>query len=174
METSREITRQANTRLPFFIFMGTAPMNIRDRINNDLKQAMKSGDKLRLETLRTIRAQFIELEKRGLDRDITPDDELAALNTAMKRRKEAIEMYQKAGRIELVKQEEAELGIIASYLPRQLSREEAMEVVAAMIRESGAASAKDFGKVMPLAMKELKGKIDGKIVQELVRERLGS
>lgn len=148
-------------------------MTLGDRINQDLKQAMKSGEKLKLETLRTIRAQMIELEKRGLGREITSDDELGVLNSALKKRKEAIEMYEKAGRSELVQQERSELEIITSYLPKQLSEEEANAIITKIVTDAGATTQKDFGKVMSLAMKELKGKIDGKIVQELIKKRLG-
>jgi uncharacterized protein YqeY len=93
--------------------------------------------------------------------------------TAIKKRKEAIEIYEKGGRLDLAQQERAELDIISSYLPKQLSPEEAAETINRIILETGAASPKDFGKVMPLAMKELKGKIDGKIVQEIVKSKLG-
>ncbi len=148
-------------------------MTLSERITADMKDSMKSGEKLRLETLRTIRAQIIELTKRGSDKPITADDELSVLMAAMKKRKEAIELYEKAGRNELAHQEREELKIISSYLPAPLTREEAEKVVETIIHTTGAVSAKDFGKVMPLAMKELKGKIDGKIVQELVKGKLG-
>ena len=82
-------------------------------------------------------------------------------------------MYQKGGRADLLNQEQRELEIINEYLPKQMSREEAEEIIKKIIHEIGAVSAKDFGKVMPLAMKELKGKIDGKAVQELVKKQLG-
>ncbi len=148
-------------------------MTLSERITADMKESMKSGEKLRLETLRTIRAQIIELTKRGSDKPITADDELSVLMAAMKKRKEAIELYEKAGRNELAHQEQEELKIISSYLPAPLTREEAEKVVETIIHTTGSVSAKDFGKVMPLAMKELKGKIDGKIVQELVKGKLG-
>ena len=138
-----------------------------------MKLAMKSGDKLRLETLRTIRAQMIELTKRGTGSEITPDEEISALLTAAKKRKEAIELYRQAGREELAHQEEKELEIINGYLPKQMSREEAESVIVGIVEQTGAASLKDIGKVMPLAMKELKGKIDGKLVQEIVKQKLG-
>jgi uncharacterized protein len=93
---------------------------------------------------------------------------------AMKKRKEAIEVYDKAGRTDLAQQERAELAVITSYLPKQLSPEEAAETIKRIIAQAGASGAKDFGKVMPLAMKELKGKIDGKQVQELVKTHLGA
>jgi uncharacterized protein len=149
-------------------------MSLSEQITSDLKAAMKSGDKDRLNTLRLLRAHFIELAKRGQGGEITPDEELSVLTTAMKKRKEAIEVYEKAGRTELAEQERAELGIISSYLPKQLSQEEAAAIVQRIITETGASSSKDFGKVMPLAMKELKGKFDGKIVQEIVKAKLGS
>lgn len=148
-------------------------MRLTDRINQDMKAAMKGGEKLRLETLRTIRAQIIELSKRGSDKPITADDELNVLMAAMKKRKEAIELYEKAGRTELAGQEQEELKIISAYLPAPMTEEEAGNTIDSIIRSTGAASPKDFGKVMPLAMKELKGKIDGKIVQELVKSKLG-
>lgn len=138
-----------------------------------MKVAMKSGEKLRLETLRTIRAQIIELTKRGTGTEITPEEEISALLAAAKKRKEAIELYRQAGREDLAHQEEQELGIINEYLPKQMSRDDANVVVRGIVAQTGALSAKDFGKVMPLAMKELKGKIDGKIVQELVKQNLG-
>ena len=148
-------------------------MILSQKISDDLKLAMKSGDKLRLETLRTIRAQMIELTKRGTGSEITPDEEISALLTAAKKRKEAIELYRQAGREELAHQEEKELEIINGYLPKQMSKEEAESVIVGIVEQTGAASLKDIGKVMPLAMKELKGKIDGKLVQEIVKQKLG-
>jgi uncharacterized protein YqeY len=148
-------------------------MTLSEQINLDLKAAMKSGDRTRLETLRLLRAHFIELSKRGEGQTITPDEELSVLTAAIKKRKEAIEIYEKGGRQDLVQQERSELDIISSYLPKQLSQDEAAQFIDRIIRETGAASPKDFGKVMPLAMKELKGKIDGKVVQELVKTKLG-
>lgn len=147
-------------------------MTLSERIAEDMKTAMRSGDKLRLETLRTLRAHLIELSKRGDGKTITADDELGVLMTAVKKRKEAIELYQQGGRHELAQQEEQELRIINSYLPQPATPEEAERIVVRIISETGAQSAKDFGKVMPLAMKELKGRLDGKVVQELVKAKL--
>ena len=148
-------------------------MTLSEKINEDLKSAMKSGDNIRLSTIRLIRAQIIELSKRGTGASITPEDELTILLSAVKKRKEAIEMYQKAGRNDLADQEQCELEIINSYLPKQMSREETENIVKNIIVQVGAMSSKDFGKVMPVAMKELKGKIDGKVVQEIVKKQLG-
>lgn len=148
-------------------------MTLSERVTNDMKDAMKAGERTRLDTLRSLRAHIIELSKRGAEKEITPDEELSVLTTAIKKRKEAIELYEKGGRMELVEQERKELEIISTYLPKQLSKEEAEQIIGTIIANVGATSAKDFGKVMPLAMKELKGKIDGKIVQEIVKGTLG-
>ena len=149
-------------------------MTLNEQINTDLKAAMKSGEKTKLETLRLLRAHMIELSKRGEGKEITPEEELSVLMAAMKKRKEAIEIYEKAGRTELAQQERAELAVISSYLPKQMSAEEAGEIVGRIITQTAASGAKDFGKVMPLAMKELKGRIDGKQVQEIVKAKLGA
>ena len=148
-------------------------MTLSQKISEDMKLAMKSGDKLRLETLRSIRAQMIELTKRGTGSEITPDEEISALLAAAKKRKEAIDLYRQAGREELARQEEQELEIINTYLPKQMSKEEAETVIDGIVSQSGALSMKDIGKVMLVAMKELKGKIDGKSVQEIVKRKLG-
>jgi hypothetical protein len=148
-------------------------MALSEKINDDLKVAMKSGDSVKLNTIRSIRTKIIEFSKRGTGSSITQEEELTILLSEAKKRKEAIEMYQKAGRTDLSDQEQRELEIINEYLPKQMSREEAEGIVKKIIHEVGAVSAKDFGKVMPVAMKELKGKIDGKVVQEVVKQQLG-
>jgi len=149
-------------------------MTLTERINEDLKASMKSGDQLRLTTIRSIRAALSDLAKRGTGTAATPEEEVTALLAAAKKRKEAIEMYEKAGRTDLADQEQKELAIITEYLPKQMTAQEAEAVVLRLIGETGASGAKDFSRVMPLAMKELKGKIDGKLVQELVRKNLGA
>ena len=148
-------------------------MGLLETIAEHMKLAMKSREQLRLDTLRTIRAGLLEkqVEKRP-GGGMTPDDEISVLNSAMKKRKEAIEIYRKHGRNELADQEEQELKIIQEYLPRQLSAREVAEVVRRIILEANAGSQKDFGKVMPLVMKDLKGKADGKIIQETVKQLL--
>lgn len=147
-------------------------MSLQEKISEDLAKAMKSGDKTRVDTLRMIRAQLIEFSKRGADHNITPEDEISILTSAAKKRKEAIEEFRKANRLEMVEKEESELKIIQEYLPKQLTEEEIKEIIKKYITETGASGQKDFGKVMPLVMKELKGKADGKLVQNLVKELL--
>ena len=150
-------------------------MTLKDRISEDLKTAMKSGDKLRLETLRTLRAALMEreIEKRGGGPGMTPDDEVGVLTSAAKKRKESIESFAKGGRQDLVDQETKELEIIREYLPKQLTPEEVEQVITTIMAETGSSTAADFGKVMPAVMKELKGKVDGRLVQELVKKKLG-
>jgi hypothetical protein len=150
-------------------------MTLIDKISEDLKVAMKSRDKLRLETLRTIKAGFLEkqVEKRPTG-GMSNEDEISVLISAAKKRKESIEIFRNAGRNDLADQEEKELGIIQEYLPKQLALEEIEEIVRNKINEIGAVGAKDFGKVMPNVMKELKGKADGKLLQETVKKLLGN
>ena len=149
-------------------------MALLEKISDDMKSAMKSGKKLRLETLRMIRAGLLEkqVEKRPSG-GMTGEDEVAVLVAAAKKRKEAVTIYREKGREDLARTEEEELGIIQEYLPKQLSAAEIEELVKKAVSASGAATAKDFGKVMPIVMKELKGKADGKLVQEIVKRTLG-
>lgn len=150
-------------------------MALLEKISEDMKAAMKSGEKLRLETLRMIRAGLLEkqVEKRPSG-GMAVDDEVAVLVSAAKKRKEAISIYKEKGRDDLASVEEKELGIIQEYMPKQLSAGEIEGVVKNIIGASGGSSAGDFGKVMPLVMKELKGKADGRIVQEIVKKLLGT
>jgi uncharacterized protein len=150
-------------------------MGLKEKISEDMKTAMKSGDKFRLETLRTLRAVLLEkeIEKRGGQGVVTPDDEIGVLTAAAKKRRESIEMFEKGGRKDLVDQETRELAIIQEFLPKQMTMEEVTLLVKNIIAETGAASAADFGKVMPAVMKQVKGKADGRAVQELVKQLLG-
>ncbi len=150
-------------------------MGLKEKISEDMKLAMKSKDRLRLETLRTLRAALLEkeIEKRGSGGPVTPEDEIGVLTGAAKRRKESIEQFQKGGREDLVAQETAELHIIQEYLPRQMSPDELTALITRVIADTSASSPADFGKVMPAVMKEAKGKADGKTVQEIVRKLLG-
>jgi uncharacterized protein len=147
-------------------------MALTQQISEDLKLAMRSGDKTRIDTLRMVRAQILEFEKKGGSKEMTPDDELQLLSTAVKKRKESIEQYEKGGRTDLAAQEAAEVAIITEYLPKQMERAEAEKIIYRIIEQAGATTSKDMGKVMPLIMKELKGKIDGKTINEIVKTKL--
>lgn len=147
-------------------------MSLKEKINEDLKAAMKSADKLKLETIRSIRALIIEFEKSGAAKELAPDDEIKMLTTAAKKRKDSIEQFRNAGREELAQKEERELEILTAYLPKQLSEVEMKTEVSRIADEIGASSKADFPKLMPEVMKQLKGKADGKIVRSLVESFL--
>jgi hypothetical protein len=147
-------------------------MNLEQRINEDLKAAMKAGDKVRIDALRSLRAAIIEFNKSGTQTELTPEIELKILNGAAKKRKDAIEMYKNANRPDLLEKEEAELAIIQEYLPQMMSEEEIRTIVAQKIQQVGATSMKDMGKVMGPLMKELAGRADGGVVQKIVKELL--
>jgi len=147
-------------------------MSLKDKINTDLKDAMRSGDKLRLSTIRSLRALILNFEKSGVGREQTSDEELALLTSAAKKRKESIEQFNNAGRIELAEKEEAELKIINEYLPKPLSDEELFVEISSLAKEIRAVEKSDFRKLMPLAAKNLKGKADGKKIKEIVEKIL--
>jgi uncharacterized protein len=149
-------------------------MSLKDKITEDMKAAMKSGDKVRLETVRSIRAGILEFEKSGSDKSMTPDDEMKMLITAAKKRREAMDIYTQNNRPELAEKEAAELAILQEYLPKQLTREEIESRISAVISEVGASGPQDTNKVIPLLMKEMKGKADGKLIQEIVKEKLSA
>jgi uncharacterized protein len=147
-------------------------MNLKDKINEDLKSAMKSGDKLRLETIRSIRALILEFEKSGTGKEFTPDEELKMLNGAVKKRRDSIEQFSLAGRTELAQKEEAELNILMSYMPKQLTEEEVYLEVKKIAEDINAKGKEDFPKLMSKAAQLLKGKTDGKIVKDIVDKYL--
>ena len=155
----------------FFIIEGK--MNLTEKINNDLKEAMKSSDNIKLQTIRSIRALILEFEKSGSGKKMDEEEEIKLLSSAAKKRKEAIEEYNKAGRNDLASIEEAELNIIMSYLPKQLTSDEIIIKVKQLAGQIGAQSKADFPKLMPLAVKELKGKAEGKAIKEAVEKVLG-
>lgn len=146
-------------------------MSLVENINQDLKSAMKAKEKLEVDTLRTVIAQ-LKNERIKLQKDLTPEQELAIVMNAAKKRKEAIEIYKSSVRHDLLEKEKKELEIISKYLPKQLSDREVEDVIVAVIKNVSASGMKDMGQVMAEAMKELKGKTDGKKVQQIVRMKL--
>ncbi len=147
-------------------------MSLKDKINQDLKEAMKAGDKIRLQTIRSIRALILEFEKSGANREMTEEDEIKLLTSAAKKRKESIEQYSKGGREELALKEAEELKIIETYLPKQLSEQEVEEFVKNLAAEIKAESKKDFGRLMGASVKALKGKADGNVIRGIVEKIL--
>ena len=148
-------------------------MGLEDQIRNDMKEALKSGQKERLSTIRTALSQ-IKDERIKKREDLTEEDVITVLMRAVKSRKDSIDMFSKAGRQDLVDKETAEMEIIQSYLPEQMSEDEVKKIIAEIIESSGATDMKDIGKIMGPAMAKLKGKADGKIVQQIARSLLSS
>jgi len=147
-------------------------MNLEQKIQQDLKTAMKSGDRFKVDTLRGLIAQIKDERIKLRPKELQEKDVLAVLQRAVKRRKEAIELYKQGNRADLVEKEQKELEIIRQYLPEPMSREEVLTLIDQAIAEVQAASIKDMGKVMGTVMKKVQGRADGKEVQQLVRERL--
>lgn len=150
-------------------------MSLKDQITEDIKTAMKAKDKIRLETVRSIKKAILEKEvsvrPSGQD-TLTAAQEIEVLVQLAKQRRDSIAQYQQAGRPELADQEAQELAILEAYLPQQLTDDELQQAIDDLIAQVGATSAKDLGKVMGPAMQQFKGKADGKKVQELVKARL--
>lgn len=146
-------------------------MSLLDRLTEDMKSAMKAGEAVRLGTIRLLRGQIKDaaIDKRA---DLTDDEELGVLANAAKKRRESIQAYQDAGRLDLAAREEAELAVIQSYLPAALTAAEVETIVDRAITEAGAQSIRDIGKVMPLVMNQTKGRADGKMVSGMVRRKL--
>jgi uncharacterized protein YqeY len=148
-------------------------MSLKDKINSDLKDAMKAGDKVKHRTVRSIRAIILEFEKSGANRELTSEEELGLISSAAKKRRDSIEQYTNAGRTDLVDVEEKELAILSEYLPKQLTNEELEAEIRKIANEVGAIEKSDFPKLMPVAAKALKGKADGKKIKEIVDKILG-
>ncbi len=147
-------------------------MSLKSIINEDLNAALKVKDNTKIDTLRSIRAEILKMDKSGMNREMNEEEEIQLLSKQAKMRKESIELFAQAGRQDLVDKEQAQLDIISAYLPKQMTHEEADTVISRIVKDSGAVSQKDFGKVMGEVMKQLKGKIDGKVIQEILKSKL--
>ena len=150
-------------------------MSLKDQISDDIKTAMKAKDKVRLGAVRSIKKVIIEREsavRADGQEGLTEAQEMEILVQQAKQRRDSITQYQNAGRDDLAETEAAELAVIETYLPAQMSDDEIGAVIEAIIANVGASSPRDMGKVMGPAMKELKGKADGKKVQDLVKAKL--
>ena len=150
-------------------------MSLKERISEDIKSAMKAKDKIRLETVRGIKKAILEkevaLRPKGQD-SLTEEHEIELLAQLAKQRRDSIEQYSNAGRDDLADKEQQELAILETYLPEQINDTELESIVDEIIASVGATSPKDLGKVMGVAMKQLKGKADGKKIQALVKNKL--
>jgi uncharacterized protein len=146
-------------------------LSLLERLNNDMKQAMKNKEKDKLVVIRMIKAA-IQNERIKLGRDLSEEDELSVLSREVKQRKDSLHEFEKAGREDLVDKIRAELKHVEIYMPEQLSEEELAEIVKQAIEETGASSKKEMGKVMAALMPKVKGKADGSLVNKLVQQHL--
>jgi uncharacterized protein YqeY len=147
-------------------------MGLRDTIEADTKNALKSGAKDKVSTLRMLNAALKnkQIDKR---RPLTEDEVLETVRSLIKQRRDSIEQFAKGGRQDLVDKETAEITVLEAYLPAQLSREELVVMVRDAVAQTGASGAKDMGKVMKALIPMVGGRADGKLVSELVKHALG-
>jgi uncharacterized protein YqeY len=149
-------------------------MSLQEQINEDIKNAMRSKDKIALEALRSAKTAFtIEKTKTASGTELSGDEELKIVQKLVKQRNDSAAIYKEQGREDLYEKEVAEASILEKYLPAKMSAEELTLAIKAIIDKSGASSMKDMGKVMGMATKELAGKADGKDISAQVKTLLG-
>jgi uncharacterized protein len=150
-------------------------MGLTDQINEDIKTAMKSGEKDKLMALRDIKSKLLlEMTKEGSDGAVDESRGLAIINKLYKQRMESIEIYKQQGREDLIAEETKQAEVIAAYLPKAMSTEELEAAVRAVIAQVGATGPGDMGKVMGAANKALAGRADGKATSEMVKTLLAA
>lgn len=147
-------------------------MSLRDRLTEDLKLAMKSRDQLRMDVIRMIKAAILNKEVE-LRKDLDDAEMSRIMATLIKQRRESVEQFEKAQRMELAEKERKEITIIETYLPKALSAEELDRIIASVLADTGSRSLKDMGTVMKAVMARLAGQAaDGKLVSDLVKAKL--
>jgi uncharacterized protein len=146
-------------------------VSLLERLNSDIKQAMKNKEKDKLSVIRMIKAS-IQNEALKTGNELSEEEELTVLSREVKQRKDSLHEFDKAGREDLVEKIRTELQYVELYMPRQLSEEEVSEIVKQAISETGASSKAEMGKVMAVIMPKVKGKADGSLVNKLVQQHL--
>ena len=148
-------------------------MTLFDQVSNDIKEAMKARDKVRLETVRNIKKVFLEAKTAPGSNDTLEDaDALKILQKLARQGKESAATYTQQNRQDLADEELAQVAVIEGYLPKQMSEEEIESAVKAIIAQTGATSMKEMGKVMGMASKQLAGKADGRVISTIVKKLL--
>jgi uncharacterized protein len=147
-------------------------MSLLERLNNDMKQAMKNKEKDKLSVIRMVKASLQNEAIKLGTKELSEDAELTVLSREVKQRKDSLHEFDKAGRQDLVDKLRTELEILELYLPEQLSEEELSEIVKETINEVGATSKAEMGKVMAAIMPKVKGKADGSLVNKFVQQHL--
>tara|TARA_B100000035_G_scaffold34192_1_gene25926 strand:+ start:290 stop:733 length:444 start_codon:yes stop_codon:yes gene_type:complete len=146
-------------------------MSMLKSITDEMYLSMKSGDKEKANTLRTLISKLKDQQIK-LRKDISDEETIKIIKTLVKQRKESAEIYSKAGREELAKKEIFEISILNNYLPKLMSDEDVLSLIKKIIDETNAKDLSDIGKVMPLVMKRGKGKVDGKIANSVLKTLL--
>lgn len=146
-------------------------MLILDHLNQDMKQAMKDKDTLKLSVIRMLKSS-LKNEEINLGRSLNEEEELSILSRELKMRQDSLQEFENAGRADLADKTRLEIDIVKSYLPAQLSADELRDIIREAVTASGATSKKDMGRVMGILMPKVKGRADGKLVNELVSEML--
>ncbi|MEQ7214502.1 GatB/YqeY domain-containing protein [Enterococcus asini] len=146
-------------------------MTLLSTLNTDMKTAMRAKDKERLAVIRMLKAS-LQNEEIKVGHELNADEELTILSREMKQRRDSLAEFEKAGREDLSEKVKIEIAIVENYLPAQLTDEEIRQIVAQAIADTGATSAKEFGKVMAAVMPKVKGKADGNQVNAIVKELL--
>lgn len=149
-------------------------MSLQQQVNSDIITAMKAKDEASLRALRALKsALLLAATAEGAKDAIEDEQAIKIFQKLAKQRKESMEIFLQNGRTELAKTEQEELEVIEGYLPKQMSEAEVKSILETVVKDAGASSAADFGKVMPLAMKALAGKADGKIISAVLKQILG-
>ena len=149
-------------------------MTLQEQINADVITAMKAKNEASLRALRALKsALLIAATADGANGKISDEEAVKIFQKLSKQRKESMEIFLKNGRAELAEKEKEELDVIEKYLPQQMNEAEIKSILENLVKEAGATSGADFGKVMPLAMKALAGKADGKIISSVLKSILG-
>ena len=146
-------------------------MSLLKNITDEMYLSMKSGDKEKANTLRTLISKLKDQQIK-LRKDISDEEALKIIKTLVKQRKESAEIYSKAGREELAQKENFEISILDNYLPKLMSEEDVLSLIKKIVNETNAKDLSDIGKVMPLVMQRGKGKVDGKVANRILRSLL--
>lgn len=144
---------------------------MKEELLKALKEAMKNKDEIKKDTITLLRSAILQVEKDN-QKQLSEDEMLAIVSKEVKKRKESIADYEKANREDIVQKLKKEIEILSEYLPEQLSEEEIIKIVEEAINETGATSPRDMGKVMQAIRPKTNGKADGKVVSQIVREKL--
>ena len=148
-------------------------MSLKEQLSADLKTAMKDKDIIRKNVVQFVRAGILQIEK---DKKITLDDDgvIEVIAKQLKQRRDSLPDYEKSGREDLINELKTEMDILMGYLPQQLTKDELTEIVAEAVKETGASSVKDMGKIMAFVMPKTKGRADGKVINEIARAILSN